>query len=152
MSNLQAAVAYAQIKNLKKVVKLKFQIAEYYNKFLSKSEFIKILPNKNSYSRNIYWVYGIVLKQNSKKNVSDIISYLKNNGVGSRNFFYPMHKQPILIREGYFKDVSLPNSEYLSNCGFYIPSGLNLNEEEMELISEGHESHTKFVVRHLLVN
>jgi protein-tyrosine phosphatase len=31
-------------------------------------------------------------------------------------------------------------------------SGLNLNEEEMELISEGHESHTKFVVRHLLVN
>ena len=47
-----------------------------------------------------------------------------------------MHKQPILIQEGYFKDVSLPNSEYLSNYGFYIPSGLNLNELEIRKVAK----------------
>jgi CTP:molybdopterin cytidylyltransferase MocA len=64
------------------------------------------------------------------------ISYLKKNGIGSRNFFYPMHKQPILIQKGYFKNVSLPNSEYLSNYGFYIPSGLNLNEIEIRKVAK----------------
>jgi perosamine synthetase len=46
-----------------------------------------------------------------------------------------MHRQPVLIKRGYFKGLILPVSEYLSDKGFYIPSGLNLSEIEMEKVA-----------------
>ena len=136
MTNMQAAIGLAQLERLDEFVQIKRKMGQLYSELLSGIDEIQLPLDETEYSKNIYWVYGLVLKQNSKKNVSDIISYLKENGVGSRNFFYPMHKQPILIQKGYFKNVSLPNSEYLSNYGFYIPSGLNLNELEIRKVAK----------------
>jgi perosamine synthetase len=136
MTNMQAAIGLAQLERLDEFVQIKRKMGQLYSELLSGIDEIQLPLDETEYSKNIYWVYGLVLKQNSKKNVSDIISYLKENGVGSRNFFYPMHKQPILIQKGYFKNVSLPNSEYLSNYGFYIPSGLNLYELEIRKVAK----------------
>ncbi len=133
MSNLQAAVAYAQIKNLKKVVKLKFQIAEYYNKFLSKSEFIKILPNKNSYSRNIYWVYGILVLKNQKNN---LVKFLKSKNIETRDFFVSMHNQPILKRMNLVKNKDkFPHCDNLEKNGIYLPSGPKMSLNELNYVN-----------------
>jgi hypothetical protein len=37
---------------------------------------------------------------------------------------------------GLFKRANLPVSEYLSDYGFYIPSGLGINVNEINYVSE----------------
>ena len=58
---------------------------------------------------------------------------LAKQGVGCRPFFYPMHKQPILIDMGVINDSDYcPVSENLYEYGFYIPSGLALSEKDIK--------------------
>jgi perosamine synthetase len=135
MTNMQAAVGLAQLERLDEFVKIKRMMGKLYTDYFSDIGEIQLPLEKTDYADNIYWVYGLVLKTHSNKSVSNIIAYLADNGIGSRNFFYPMHKQPILNKKGYFKNLSLPISEYLGDKGFYIPSGLNLSEDEIERVS-----------------
>ena len=60
---------------------------------------------------------------------------LKDLQIGTRPFFYPMHKQPIFKKMGLFLDDKLPNSEKLYQRGFYIPSGLALTETQIKEVS-----------------
>lgn len=63
------------------------------------------------------------------------MSELKELKIGTRPFFYPMHKQPIFNKMGLFLNDKLPNSEKLYERGFYIPSGLALTEMQIEEVS-----------------
>ena len=55
---------------------------------------------------------------------------LHKNNIETRDFFYPLHKQPILNKLGLFKNERYPNAEYISKNGFYIPSGLGMTKKE----------------------
>ena len=57
---------------------------------------------------------------------------LKDLKIGTRPFFYPMHKQPVFNKMGLFLNDKLPNSEKLYTRGFYIPSGLALEESQIQ--------------------
>ena len=63
------------------------------------------------------------------------MSDLKDKNIGTRPFFYPMHKQPIFNKMGLFLDDKLPNSEKLYQRGLYIPSGLALTEIQIKEVS-----------------
>ena len=45
-----------------------------------------------------------------------------------------MHQQPILNKMGVFEREHYPVSEYLYHQGLYIPSGLALEESQMEKV------------------
>jgi perosamine synthetase len=47
-----------------------------------------------------------------------------------------MHKQDAFKKKGYFKNINLPNSEFISKNGFYLPSGLGLNSKELKFIKD----------------
>ena len=47
-----------------------------------------------------------------------------------------MHKQTIFKKMRIFKKQSYPNSEFMSQNGFYIPSGLNLSNKELNYITK----------------
>ena len=66
-TNIQAALGLNQLKRVNKIIKKKYQIGNYYYKYLKDLKNIILQPNKLSYSKNIYWVFGIVLKKNNKK-------------------------------------------------------------------------------------
>ena len=55
-------------------------------------------------------------------------------GIETRNFFWPLNKQPVLNKMGYFKNKKFPTSEYLSKNGFYIPTGLALKKEDQDYV------------------
>ena len=59
---------------------------------------------------------------------------LLKKGIETRNFFWPLNKQPILNKMGYFKNKSYPVSDYLSKNGFYIPSGLALKKKDQDYV------------------
>ena len=67
----------------------------------------------------------------------NIIDEINLEGIGTRPFFFPLHQQPVLKKYNLFKEnIKLPNSELMSDLGFYIPSGLSLKEEEILKVSE----------------
>jgi perosamine synthetase len=76
-------------------------------------------------------VYAITLKDNFHKNAKQVIQEMTDNKIGSRPFFYPMHKQPVFKKMGLFLRDKHPNSEKLYQKGFYIPSGLGLTESQI---------------------
>ena len=134
MTNLQAALGMAQLESLDNHIKKKINIGESYNKHLSEIPFIKLPLTKTSYANNIYWVYGILLEKKLGK-AEKFMKNLSALGVGNRPFFYPIHKQPVLKKLGFFNDIeNRLFSEDLYEYGFYIPSGLSLNEEKINYV------------------
>ena len=47
-----------------------------------------------------------------------------------------MHKQDIFKKLNLFKKEKYPNAEYLSNNGFYIPTGVDLTKNQLKYIAD----------------
>jgi len=136
MTNMQAALGVAQLEKIDKIVQKKRLIGNTYNELLKDIEVINLPIAKTDYCENIYWVYAIVLKDNYTKTVKEVMKTLGRYKIGTRPFFYPMHKQPVFNKMGLFLDDILPNSEKIYEKGFYIPSGVALTKRQMEEVSK----------------
>ena len=108
-------------------------IGNYYFQKLKKNKNLQILPPSNFFSKNIYWVVGIVIK-NKKIKVKTIMRKLSSYGIQTRSFFWPMNEQKIFKKLKIFDNSKYPNSKYLSRCGFYLPSYLKLKNKEINYI------------------
>jgi perosamine synthetase len=54
---------------------------------------------------------------------------------GYWRFGWPMHRQPVFKKMGLFKDEYCPVAEKIAKRGFYIPSGLGLNQRQVERVA-----------------
>ena len=137
MTNLQAAIGCGQLKNINKIIKRKREIGKRYITNLSSCNKIYFQPNKLKYSNNIFWVFGILLKRNARITRDLLSKKLLDNKIQTRNFFFPMHKQTIFKKMKIFtKKIKFLNSEYLSNKGLYLPSGLGISNKEIDYVSK----------------
>ena len=134
MTNIQATLGLSQIKNINKVAKKKIMIGRQYYKNLKLNKNLTILPPFISYSKNIYWVVGILIK-NKKIKSSLLAIKLRKFGIMTRPFFWPMHEQKIFKKMKLFKKSKFPNSSYLARYGLYLPSYYNLNNKQIDYIS-----------------
>jgi perosamine synthetase len=136
MTNMQAALGVAQLERIDEIITKKRWVGETYNSLLNDIDTITLPMTNTDYSHNIYWVYGLMIKDEYNKLAKDVIGELREYKIGTRPFFYPMHKQPIFNNMGLFINDNLPNSEKLYNKGFYIPSGIAITKEQMVEVSE----------------
>jgi perosamine synthetase len=134
LTNIQAAIGLAQLEKLDLAVKKKRTIGGLYQRELKKFKFLHLPLDKNEYAKNIYWVFGIVLKKNINLSVIKLMNLLEKKGIETRNFFWPLHLQPLLKKEGYHRKIKLPVSEYISQRGIYLPSGLSLTAKKQTYI------------------
>ena len=133
-TNMQAALGLAQLKQLEKFVKIKRKVGNRYILQLRNLKHVIQPLRKLKYCENIFWVYGLVIKKNSKFKLNEVRKKLLKKGVETRNFFWPLNKQPVLNKMGYFKNQKFPVAEYLSENGFYIPSGLALTKKQQNFV------------------
>jgi len=134
MSNLQAALGCGQLKNINWIIKRKREIGnKYYSKLKNKDNII-LQKNIISYAKNIYWVFGILVKKNSKISRNKIMKMLLKKNIETRPFFLPMNKQKIFMKMKLFNRIKAPNSEYLSKNGFYLPSGLGITNKQIDFV------------------
>ena len=134
MTNMQAALGCGQLKSINKIVKRKREIGNLYYKHLKRNKHLLFQENKNSYSKNIYWVFGVLLKKNSRSKRDFLMRTLLRNKIDTRPFFLSMNKQKIFKKMKIFSKSKMPNSEYLSNNGFYLPSGLGISDSEIRYV------------------
>ena len=57
---------------------------------------------------------------------------LHKAGVGTRPFFWPMHRQPVFEKMGLLQNADCPVAERLGARGFYVPAGLAITNEEIK--------------------
>jgi perosamine synthetase len=81
-------------------------------------------------------VYGVVLKDTVPLDAEEAMRRLGAVGIGTRPFFWPMHEQPVLRRMGLFGDVTCPVAERIARRGFYVPSGVALEREQVVSVSQ----------------
>ena len=137
MTNVQAAIGCGQLKNISWIIRRKRQIGKRYIFILKNCNKIYIQPYKLSYAKNIFWVFGILLKKNANISRDQVIKKLLKHNIQTRNFFYPMHKQKIFKKMKLFtKRQKFPNSDCLSKKGFYLPSGLGITNVEIDFVAK----------------
>ena len=137
MTNLQAALGCGQLKNLSWVIKRKREIGKRYISILKKCNKIYIQPEQIRYSKNIFWVFGVLLKKNANISRNQLVKKLLKHKIHTRNFFYPMHKQKIFKKMKLFSNKEkFINADYLSKNGFYLPSGVGILNQQIDFVGE----------------
>jgi len=134
MTNLQAALGCGQLKNIEWIIRRKKEIGNRYYTKLKNCKNIILQKNITLYAENIYWVFGIVLKNRLVSRRDKIMKTLLQNNIVTRPFFVPMNKQKVFKKMKFFKNIKMPVSEYISKNGFYLPSGLGLKNQEIDLV------------------
>ncbi|MCQ4088803.1 DegT/DnrJ/EryC1/StrS aminotransferase family protein [Saccharibacillus sp. JS10] len=136
MTNLQAALGVAQLERLDQTVQRKREIGRLYRKLLTDVEGLQLPVERTEYAENIYWVFGVVLQDSIRCSVEEVMEKLKQSGIGTRPFFWPMHEQPVFRKMGIVSDESLPHAELIARRGFYLPSGLTLTNEQIRHVTK----------------
>ena len=126
MTNICAAIGFAQMASLKNILDKKTKIFDLYKKYLDKRYVRFLETDKNS--RSSYWLVCILLKNNSLRN--NLMFFLKKNGIETRNTFYLASRMNMYKRKGKFKYANL-----LSSSGLCLPSYPSLNSAEIKKIS-----------------
>ena len=136
MTNLQAAVGLAQLRKLPDAVRRKRDIGRRYAAALAGADGLELSPDRAPYAESIYWVYGVVLKDQMGIDARDAMAGLSARQIGTRPFFWPMHQQPVFQNMGLFYGETYPVAERLARRGFYLPSGLALTDAQIDTVSD----------------
>lgn len=134
LTNIQAAIGLGQLERIEETIAKKRKVAKTYNKYLSKVKGITTPPEVGNV-RNVYWMYGILIEDDFGITRDELKKQLYENGVDTRYFFCPLHKQPYLPK-GKYNPKDYPVSEELCRKGIYLPSAVNLSGKEIKHICE----------------
>ena len=91
--------------------------------------------SETNFAENVYWVFGVVCEPDCMFSAKQISDQLADAKIGTRPFFWPLHRQPVLQRMGLFKDEEYPVADGLANSGFYLPSGLGTTNEQIDTVA-----------------
>jgi perosamine synthetase len=132
MTNLQAAMGVVQLQHLDEAVQAKIAIAREYNAFLANVPGITAPPD-SPWGSNVFWVYGVLIEDEFGMDRKTVQSELKRNGIETRRFFHPLHRQPIMPKAGIRQ--AFPKSGNLSERGLYLPSFIGMGSTTIERVA-----------------
>lgn len=134
MTNLQAALGYAQLEKIETIIENKRRIARFYSGKLSAVSGLQ-LPVEKEYARNVYWMYHLALQGSVADKRTEIMERLLEKGIETREGFIPYNMQEIFINRGWTRHDECPKANNLALSSFYLPSGPNLSDEELEYVT-----------------
>ena len=136
MTNLQAAIGLAQLERLDEFIARKRAMGARYEERLRDVPALQRPARRSVGADNHYWVYGLVADESTGMDAAEAMRRLGAMGIGTRPFFVPMHRQPVLQRMGLFAAESHPVSERLARQGFYVPSGVGLEPDQIDRVAD----------------
>jgi perosamine synthetase len=133
MSSLQAAVGLAQVERLDALVALRRRTAARYHEQLAGVSGLTLAPERPGLE-SVHWMYGVVVQDAFGCTRDDLRRALAAEGIQTRTFFVPLHRQPAYVRE--LPGRRHPVAEHLGRCGLYLPSGPDMTAEDVERVGE----------------
>jgi len=132
MSNLQAAVALAQLERIEQLIEKKRMIACWYYSYLKGVAGIK-MSSEEVWAKSVYWMFCLVLSKGAKITRNKLIKYLLKRGVETRPFFYPIHTLPCYKGDSKRR---FPVAEKIAKNGINLPSGVKLGKSDIKYITD----------------
>lgn len=129
VTDIQCAVGLAQMNKYDEILRLKNENLSIYKHFLKGNanvEFMRELDYCN------YVPFRCSIRVKSRDSLSQ---FLVEQGIQSRNYFYPLHLQPCFSELGY-KNGDFPVTNQISGDGLMLPVFPGLQEYEIEYICE----------------
>lgn len=154
ITDWQAALGCSQIDKLDSFLKIRESNAKYLSEKLSDLKDYLILPEIERNSKPSWFGYLISVKPNSKFNKQQLVEYLENNGIGTRQLFAGnILRQPMIadndvdLKIGNSKIINskdlneqhyklLPNTEFIMNNTFWVGVFPALGEKEISKIAD----------------
>jgi perosamine synthetase len=130
LTNLQAALGVAQLERISEIISRKRWIGQEYSRRLAPLTNLQ-LPVEETWARNVYWMYGVVLSEDAGMNAAEFAQKLKERDIETRPFFLGLHEQPIFQQRELFLRERYPVAERIARQGLYLPSGLALTAEQV---------------------
>ena len=135
-SNLQASMAYGQLKRINDLLSIKRNIFNSYKKYL--------LPNlevslnfENKYYKNGLWATTIVFNKKYKININKLIKFLAYKKIFAREFFRPLSSQKAYQKFSERKISKTNTISYnLFKRAMVLPSHYNLTEDDIQRTSK----------------
>src|SRR5262249_42875710 len=134
LTNLQAAIGLA-LQRIGDIVSRKRWMGQEYTNRLEDLHCLR-LHREKSWAHSVYWMYGVVLSEDSGMNATEFGRRLHDLGVETRPFFLGMHEQPVFRQHGLFLNERYPVTEMLARQGVHLPSGLALTEEQLSRVCD----------------
>jgi len=129
MTNMQAAIGFAQLGKIEEFIETKRKNAMIYNSLLKEIPGIT-LPPEEKWAKSTYWMYSILVdKKKFGMDRDELMKRLKEKNVDSRPFFYPMNVLP-----PYKTKEKFPVSESVAEKGINLPSSTKLTENQVRYI------------------
>lgn len=129
MTNLNAALGYAQFTRLKKILLKKKKNFDFYNNLFKENKDLSILnPPKNTISN--YWLNTLVLK-NKNINKDYLIQILHKYNIKARPIWKPLHTLKHLKK---YPRMSLETTNKIYKKIICLPSGPNILAKNLEFI------------------
>lgn len=134
-SNLQASLASAQLDRVDELVARKVSILHLYKDGLA-AELDVHLNLESGEVKNGAWASALVLGNSHKMSGTRLRSLLKNYGIPSRPFFYPMSSLPAYKKFTPNGPVSNPTAYQISKKGIVLPSHFLLEDVQIRYITD----------------
>ena len=151
MSNIEAAVAYHQLKKINKFIEARQKNAKLLTDLLSDVDGL-ILPTYPAYMKHIFYIYNVLIDENKIGWTRDkFVEALNAEGIpAERGYHTPLHKQPLfqrindpnvnhfarIIKYPDYGKVKLPKAEEVAKRTIWLPVHPGLNEEDIESIAK----------------
>jgi len=129
LTNLQAALGFAQLERLPQILKAKAKILSLYKKYLKNVPGIIFQEVPKGYKTSAWLISLLVDPGKFGHTQKELCTILNKRGVDTRSFFPPLHTQPI-----YSSLSSFPVSDYLFQNGLSLPSYPTLTEKDIKYI------------------
>jgi perosamine synthetase len=128
MTNIQAALGCAQLQRIDDLLVKRKHIFKEYEKQLKGLEGIS-LNRTYDWAENVYWLIYLEIENMNEKGRDELMIKLKELGVDSRPYFYPMSMMPYCYTE-----VDTPETFRKYEQGINLPTFHDISDEEVEYI------------------
>jgi perosamine synthetase len=126
MTNISAAIGFAQLEKIEEILGKKRRIATLYKQYITNP--LIEFHNESQHVYHSYWMCSILAPNSNYR--EELRNTLANNGVETRPMFYPVHTMPMYSNQYQKHSVA----ENLGWCGINLPSYPGLTNSDIELI------------------
>jgi perosamine synthetase len=127
MTNLQAALGFAQLERINEILDKKKMVFEWYQELLTDLSGIR-LNQQESWAKNVYWMVCLEVDDYTESQRDGLIAKLKAKGVDSRPYFYPLSDMPIYGR------TDTPVCHKVYQRGLNLPSYFDITKAQVEQV------------------
>lgn len=128
LDSIQAAILSVKLKYLESFIEERRQVADFYDRALSGIDEL-MLPKRSLNSTHVYNQYTLQLKH---MDVEQVRVALKAVGIPTM-VYYP---EPLYHQKAYQQNIKLEYTEKLCNTVFSLPIGTDMNEEQLNYITQ----------------